>query len=1336
MPTISFPAHAYLPEMGQPEIEVDDPFVRLESEWEEVKQLISRIPFTDAEEKLYKKCAKQQPPLAGYPLTCSIIRKIIHKRLMLQKFISSIQFEHQNALSIISDENYHVDRSMGKLMAIGNEIREEYVRTKEKLYDQLLEFRNTLARETPCSILHPHRIIYFDDTRTELAKEELSLKEIILVNPADYISVDKNKLQPDIVLNTEKEIEDVDSIVDLFYAYKNILANHKKISGSLFEKFKAPVSWGSIYRITELHHLKELIEIHEYIESKIDKKFTFGITHIELPTYTTLDEDTIKFIMSLPELRSIKIPNPGINQELFDKFFKDIKADEILSLDLSDNSYINNDNAENIFKFRKLQVINLSGCIGIKPRIWNQIIDLLPDTVINLNLSNNILDDDSIIKITQKKFPSLRTLNLSFQNHFPTNKWLQFIKQLPLSITELYLENTAIGEQAASLISNFPKLKKLSLSKCKKISADHWKSIISILPSTLEYVDISTTFADDNAIPELYKLKFLSTVNAHACPISVRSKSIVEQINRREELTTFRESIQLNSIGSKIPEDAKQNADSIIQYIQDMVSARINDYDIFTKEEIWSNIRIERIDQIEKIALLERDIRLLVHNNFQFGITHIILKHQMLSLTPIILDFISRKSRTLRVLSLRDITNTPEEITSILIGLQGSKNLTTISLRNTCADDDIVNPLLTLPAINSLSLQDSKGISAQALADLLELLPKHMEKLNLCLTNIDDAGAKFLNQYHQLKKIDLDSCTKISQGVIDELVVNLPENVEKLTLSGSNISEIGFESIQRFQNLKKTSFCGFEGISGTLTNKVIRTLPEKLEELVLSGTSVEEGAIRISELPNLKHIHLLFCLSIPENIMDEIVKKIPENIETLRLMGVCIRQGAEGIGRLSNLKNLILSSCPLIPQVTMDTIANNLPDSIEHLDISNTDIGAGAEGITKLQQLKHLNLSHCINIPEKVMNEIVSSLPVTTETLALWNTRIGTGAKGICHLPELKHLDLFNCGNIPTKAMDQIIGSLPIAMKSLNLGRTKIGKGAKRITKLSKLELLNLSNCTNIPRHTLNEIGTMLPETMLELTLSRVTIDSGAKGIADLPILQTLVLDNCTGIPRDVMDYIVVTLPLTIEVLNLDGTAIGVGATRIAELPKLKSLTLANTRIPQNIMNIIGRALPETVEELDFEKTAISSGAEGIARLPKLKKLDLTNCTNISEEVLNHLVMDLPNTVEVLRLSNTNLGLGVMGIVNLNKLKLLELAYCKEIPPGFIDLTVAAFPVSLELLNLEFTNLSSSGARTLKRLQRLQVLKILNVNVSSSAIKDIKKELPSTRVDGSVCSIQ
>ncbi|CAI0452324.1 unnamed protein product [Linum tenue] len=267
-----------------------------------------------------------------------------------------------------------------------------------------------------------------------------------------------------------------------------------------------------------------------------------------------------------------------------------------------------------------------------------------------------------------------------------------------------------------------------------------------------------------------------------------------------------------------------------------------------------------------------------------------------------------------------------------------------------------------------------------------------------------------------LTRLLVESCPQLNEL---PSLVNLC-NLTRLVLSGIGVSEI--RGLGELRALETMELCRLENLNNlnglenllllktlTLRNAPLERLPSlvkgleglvSLERLTMEGCTSIQQLPDLSELRNLKELHLSDCQSLIH---------------------------LAGIERLESLQRLLLPRCRSITKLPNLSGLRNL----ETLDLQRCVELTEVEGVEGLESLRWLLLSECRSVTKLTNLSGLKNL----ETLHLSECVNLTEVEGVEGLESLTRLQLYNCRSI-----------------------TELGN----LSGLEKLEELNIMGCTKL----------------------------------------------------------------------------------------------------------------------------------------------------------------------------------------------------------------------------------------------------------------------------------
>ncbi|GMJ12540.1 hypothetical protein like AT4G19050 [Hibiscus trionum] len=267
-----------------------------------------------------------------------------------------------------------------------------------------------------------------------------------------------------------------------------------------------------------------------------------------------------------------------------------------------------------------------------------------------------------------------------------------------------------------------------------------------------------------------------------------------------------------------------------------------------------------------------------------------------------------------------------------------------------------------LPSLEGLNLLEVIKLSGyKALSEIgsLEHMSK-LEQLHLSETQISTLP-KLSPNPTKLRSIILNKCTQLKEAPD----FKIPPQLEELDVRGTNLKGINFEALSRLARLRKLrlSKTAFDCIQSYLANL------KQLEVLDLSGEAVESLPSSLASLTNLQQLLLKGCSSLKELPSLNSLSKLEE----LDLSGTQVKDLGDKISQLRNIKSLHLPEelaeefkdgknvDPLPMELKLDHCCISQPsDHIPQVDKKPRIVVQGAqilkslkENSTLLESIKH-----------------------------------------------------------------------------------------------------------------------------------------------------------------------------------------------------------------------------------------------------------------------------------------------------------------------------------------------------------------------------------------------
>jgi hypothetical protein len=217
----------------------------------------------------------------------------------------------------------------------------------------------------------------------------------------------------------------------------------------------------------------------------------------------------------------------GSALDVFDSLKEDV-THLLFSGDLTSNSEF----AEILRQSKKLKSLNLSDTKLLSP-----FLNLIPETVTEIQLSRCRWLNSEVLKIISKACPDLYKLDLSSNEHFGIDVWgelLHFTKLQVLSVARCY----QIGDSELEMIlQNAPSLVDFYVDSCQRITEDGFFEIPKQIPNVVILGASKTNISDGALIDIFTRSRFLMEIDLSRCHIS--EKGILEAVRSTVSLRTL-----------------------------------------------------------------------------------------------------------------------------------------------------------------------------------------------------------------------------------------------------------------------------------------------------------------------------------------------------------------------------------------------------------------------------------------------------------------------------------------------------------------------------------------------------------------------------------------------------------------------------------------------------------------------------------------------------------------------------------------------------------------------------------------------------------------------------
>jgi hypothetical protein len=239
------------------------------------------------------------------------------------------------------------------------------------------------------------------------------------------------------------------------------------------------------------------------------------------------------------------------------------------------------------------------------------------------------------------------------------------------------------------------------------------------------------------------------------------------------------------------------------------------------------------------------------------------------------------------------------------------KNLTTLNLNDTPADDAAMKTLAGLHHLNELALSRSK---------------------------VTDEGVKTIAGLH-LRLLDL-GYSNISNRTLEILARKMPD-IENLFLAGTEVDDDGMAALARLANLSILDLCQTK-----ITDRGLEPLSQltNLEELNLARTKVGNAG-----LPRLKNLNSLTCLELSETSVTDAGLSSLTSLKKLKFLGLkktrITNAGLSTLVRMPSLRKLVLDNTLITDDGLTTLLKLNNPSYLHLRDCR----GVSKKGLQKLK---------------------------------------------------------------------------------------------------------------------------------------------------------------------------------------------------------------------------------------------------------------------------------------------------------------------------------------------------------------------------------------------------
>ncbi len=181
--------------------------------------------------------------------------------------------------------------------------------------------------------------------------------------------------------------------------------------------------------------------------------------------------------------------------------------------------------------------------------------------------------------------------------------------------------------------------------------------------------------------------------------------------------------------------------------------------------------------------------------------------------------------------------------------------------------------------LKKLNLDCCFLLGSSELEELLADLPDTIEELCLMCTELTDGGLQKISRFQRLKKLNIGGCYLLSSDALENLLANLSINIEELYLTRTNITDGGLKKLSRFQRLNILGLGVCRRLNSTGLEYMLTVLPDTIEELSLTETDLSDKGLKVlSRFRLLKRLDISFCIYLSPSAVENILWKLPEGL--------------------------------------------------------------------------------------------------------------------------------------------------------------------------------------------------------------------------------------------------------------------------------------------------------------------------------------------------------------------------------------------------------------------------------------------------------------------------
>ncbi len=441
--------------------------------------------------------------------------------------------------------------------------------------------------------------------------------------------------------------------------------------------------------------------------------------------------------------------------------------------------------------------------------------------------------------------------------------------------------------------------------------------------------------------------------------------------------------------------------------------------------------------------------------------------------------------------------------------LGGLNQLEVLNLSRVELEDEDLKSFIQWPRLRSLGLRMDLLSDGETLSEL-QSLPQ-LASLHIEWPPIEGMALKKLQGLPKL--VDFEGYVPLPEPSGDGLFPPRWDNLEKLDLRSTTVTDKFLASVKHLKNLKSLRLCyanlddtrlhqlsGLKNLThvdlshGRIDVQVMKDLIElkQLRDLDLSMNRLAEPEVRV-----LGDIKQLEGLNLAKTTLTDLGVSHIASLEKLRRLDLFWNEitdsGIKEIGNIKNLESLRLART----HITDKALDQLVPlEKLTELDLTGTDITD--DGLKTLRMFPHL-VRFSISGPYMTDAGLKELGKLTQlEHLTLSGTRItDDGLKNLKSLVRLEHLEI-DATRGTKRGLRELAGLS--ALRELNLDATRItDAGLSELAQMKGLRTLTLPS-TGITDSGLKELAKSESLTRLRLSGSSIT----PQGIAALQGLKTL----------------------------------------------------------------------------------------------------------------------------------------------------------------------------------------------------------------------------------------